>query len=38
MTLRPSTNTDYTGITSSYVDDTKFIPELYSKKVLKKFK
>lgn len=37
MAIRPSTNTDYTGITSSYVDDTKFIPELYSKKVLKNF-
>ena len=37
MAIRPSTNTDYTGITSSYVDSTKFIPELYSKKVLKNF-
>lgn len=37
MTIRPSTNTDYAGITNSYVDDSKFIPELYSKKVLKNF-
>jgi len=37
MAIRPSTNTDYTGITSSYVDGSKFIPELYSKKVLKNF-
>ena len=37
MAIRPSTNTDYTGITNSYVDGSKFIPELYSRKVLKNF-
>ena len=38
--LRPANDTDttaYAGITGSYVDNTKFVPELYSKKVLRNF-
>jgi len=43
MALRPSTNTAYDNtattsgtIKSSYYDSTKYVPELYSKKVLRK--
>lgn len=38
--LRPANDTDttaYSGKTGSYVDNTKFVPELYSKKVLRNF-
>ena len=38
--IRPANDTDtpaYSGITSSYYDSTKFVPELYSKKVLRNF-
>lgn len=40
MAIRPANDTDtteYTGITGSYYDATKFVPELYSKKVLRNF-
>lgn len=39
MAIRPANDTDtpaYAGITGSYYDTTKFVPELYSKKVLRK--
>lgn len=40
MAIRPANDTDrpvYTGQTGSYYDTTKFVPELYSKKVLRNF-
>ena len=40
MAIRPANATDtteYAGITGSYYDATKFVPELYSKKVLRNF-
>lgn len=42
MAIRPITTgvgsgEPYEGITGSYYDTTKFVPELYSKKVLRNF-
>lgn len=40
MAIRPANAVDspeYTGITGSYYDTSKFVPELYSKKVLRNF-
>lgn len=42
MAIRPADNSGsgtaaYTGKTGAYVDNTKFVPELYSKKVLRNF-
>lgn len=36
MAIRPSTATAYATDTGAYYDASKYVPELYSKKVLRK--
>lgn len=36
MAIRPSTATAYTADNGAYYDASKYVPELYSKKVLRK--